>query len=168
MFDKAADLYRGRIKAGVTGGFFYYRMVHLELARCAYDTARGIAEEAMNQPQPDAWSHCALAEAYLKSGNLSQARAICRKGIQDCGSLNRLYELLLETTEQEGNEDEAIAECRNWVDAMPGNGDAHVALASRLLKRGKIDDARQAVQTGKSLVPDWPALLELAKQLKME
>ena len=169
MFDNAAGVYRERIRAGVTGGYFYYRLVRVELARCAYNPAREIAEEAISQPRPDGWSHCALAEVYVTTGNLRRARAICREAIQKSLSVPRLYELLVEAAEHEGGlYDGAITECRNWVDAMHGNGDAHAALASRLLKKDKIDEARQAVQNGLSLVPDWPALLELGNQLEIK
>ncbi len=165
---KAGELYRRRLRAGAINEYFYYLLVRVQLAQCDFKGARETADEAMTRPRPGTWSRCALAEVHLRTNDLSEAGVICRKAIQECGPENRLYELLLEAMERQGNVDGAIAENRNWVDSIPSNGDAHVALASRLVKKGEMEEARQTVQKGLSIVPDWPALLELATQLKMK
>jgi len=67
--------------------------------------------------------------------------------------------------DQEADTAGALEVCREWVSAIPLDGNSYTALAARLLERGDINEAREVVQKGLSQVPEWPPLLELAKRL---
>ncbi len=147
-------------------GGFYYHLVRLLLARSDFDAARQIAEDAMARTRRDPFSYCALAEVHLRTGDLSEARAICRRGLDVCSAIGQLYALAAEASEREGDLAGAMELCREWVKEVDRDGQGYVVLATRLLQRGEKSEATQIIHRGLDNVPGWPPLLELANLLE--
>ncbi len=166
QLDKAEETYKQGIVATPNRGRLYYHLVCVLLDRSDLDAARRTADSAMTRLRRNPWSYCALAELHLRAGSLLEARTLCRQGIRDCDVIvARLYELIIKTMDQEADTAGALEVCREWVSAIPLDGNSYTALAARLLERGDINEAREVVQKGLSQVPEWPPLLELAKRL---
>jgi tetratricopeptide (TPR) repeat protein len=86
------------------------------------------------------------AQAFLESGNLSQARALCEQVCQINKGDSGAWKMLATINAEAGNITEAIACLRRVTSLRPRSADAHWQLANALLHQGELKKALVSYQ----------------------
>ncbi len=128
--------------------------------RCAFKSVL-----ADPQPTPRGVAYTALADGYLRWGDLDQACAAAKRAIESEPNMDHAYVVLAEVAARRGDMAEAETRLREALRADPQSSEAALAMAKTLLARGERQEAAYYAHRARRLSPEDPAVLDLAKEL---
>jgi Flp pilus assembly protein TadD len=108
-------------------------------------------------------ARCALAELYLRQGDLGAARGAVLDALDIAPSEPSLYDILLKIDMASGDEARTARDALEGIRACPGGGEGrwHRVAAVCMLRAGERETARAILGLGLKTFPGDPDLLRL-------
>jgi len=154
-YRKAVDLLRQVTNISLNSFLAYYYLGLALSADRQYADSLEPLKTALELEPGHIQAHIALGDAYLKLGDLGEARAeyLRAMGLQETyapahDGLGRLYEA-------EGDDDRAVAEYRKALEYNVAYPDAYASLGELYLRRGRLDDAIELFLKAIDVKPDF-------------
>src|SRR5277367_1975440 len=106
------------------------------------------------EDDPDSLVFAPLADAYRKEGNLKEAFAICKKGLEKHPTYTSARVVLGRIYQEQGKSEDAVLEFRKVLEVDSENLMAHSLLGSICIEKGDYQAAIEEYQKILSLNPD--------------
>lgn len=166
-FTRASALFQKGIRNAPWHGSLWHGYASLEVRRDNIANARTLFTGGLKKAKN---RHDTLYQGWatleMREGNLEKARKLISEALTRNKQNGRGWIIAAQIEEEDGHDGLALLMLRRGIECDPDNAELYRKLGDHLLRKGKINDAREAYEKGIETNPMYAALYHSLAELE--